>query len=61
MLPIVNALRYVVPLREGGSLPGVMEADDEGTWVVKYRGAGQGVKVLVAEISVAGLARALGE
>ena len=60
MLPIVNALRYVVPLREGGSLPGVMEADDEGTWVVKYRGAGQGVKVLVAEIIVAGLARALG-
>lgn len=60
MLPTVNALRYVVPLKEGGSLPGVMEADDCGTWVVKYRGAGQGVKVLVAEIIVAGIARAVG-
>ena len=56
----VVATRYVMPLREGGSLPGVMEADDLGTYVVKFRGAGQGRKVLVAEIVVGGLARALG-
>jgi hypothetical protein len=49
-----------MPLREGGSLPGVMEADDLGTYVVKFRGAGQGRKVLVAEVLVGGLARALG-
>jgi hypothetical protein len=56
----LRALRYVVPLREGGSLPGVVEADDLGTYVVKFRGAGQGAKVLVAEIVVGELARALG-
>lgn len=56
----VVATRYVVPLREGGSLPGVMEADDLGTYVVKFRGAGQGRKVLVAEVVVGELARALG-
>jgi hypothetical protein len=56
----VVATRYVMPLREGGSLPGVMEADDLGTYVVKFRGAGQGRKVLVAEVLVGGLARALG-
>ncbi len=56
----VTATRYVMPLREGGSLPGVMEADDLGTYVVKFRGAGQGRKVLVAEVVVGGLARALG-
>lgn len=56
----VVATRYVMPLREGGSLPGVMEADDLGTYVVKFRGAGQGRKVLVAEVVVGGLARALG-
>jgi hypothetical protein len=56
----VRALRYVLPLREGGSLPGVVEADDLGTYVVKFRGAGQGAKALVAEIVVGGLARALG-
>ncbi|MDQ2755804.1 MAG: aminotransferase class I and II [Actinomycetota bacterium] len=48
--------RYVTPLREGGSLPGLVEAADDGTYVAKFRGAGQGVKVLVAEILVAGLA-----
>jgi len=48
--------RYITPLREGGSLPGLVEADDDGTYVAKFRGAGQGVKVLVAEILVAGLA-----
>jgi hypothetical protein len=56
----VRATRYVTPLREGGSLPGVMEADDLGTYAVKYRGAGQGPKVLVAEVVAGELARALG-
>lgn len=59
MLPQTQAVRFVTPLREGGSLPGVMEGADEGTWVVKFRGAGQGLKVLVAEVIVAELARAL--
>jgi hypothetical protein len=59
-LSTLQALRYVVPLREGGSLPGVVEADDLGTYVVKFRGAGQGAKVLVAEVVVGELARALG-
>jgi len=56
----VIATRYVLPLREGGSLPGLVEADDLGTYVVKFRGAGQGRKALVAEIIVAELARAVG-
>jgi hypothetical protein len=56
----VTATRYVVPLREGGSLPGIMEADDLGTYVVKFVGAGQGRKVLVAEVLVGELGRALG-
>jgi len=56
----VTASRYVTPLREGGSLPGLMEADDLGTYVVKFHGAGQGRKVLVAEIVVGELARTLG-
>ncbi len=56
----MTATRYVTPLREGGSLPGLMEADDLGTYVVKYVGAGQGRKTLIAEIICAGLARALG-
>ncbi len=55
----VTATRYVTALREGGSLPGLMEADDLGTYVVKFRGAGQGPKALVAEVICAGLARAL--
>ena len=59
MLPAVVATRYVTPLREGGSLPGLMEADDLGTYVVKWRAAGQGVNVLVAEVVCAELARAL--
>ena len=54
----VAATRYVTPLREGGSLPGLVEADDDGIYVLKFRGAGQGVKVLVAEILVTELARA---
>jgi len=60
VLPSVTATRYVTPLREGGSLPGLMEADDLGTYVVKWRAAGQGVKVLVAEVVCGELARALG-
>jgi hypothetical protein len=54
------ATRYVTPLREGGSLPGLMEADDLGTYVVKFRGAGQGRKALIAEIITGLLARACG-
>jgi HipA-like kinase len=59
-MPLVRATRYITPLREGGSLPGLMEADDLGIYVVKYRGAGQGPKALVAEVICAGLAGALG-
>ncbi|GAA6526801.1 HipA family kinase [Intrasporangium sp. DVR] len=59
MLPHVTATRYVTPLKEGGSLPGIVEASDEGTYVMKFRGAGQGLKVLVAEVVVAALARAV--
>ncbi len=60
MLEIVTAQRYVTPLREGGSMPGLVEADDLGTYVVKFSGAGQGRKVLVAEVIVGELARRLG-
>ena len=59
-MPVVRATRYLTPLREGGSLPGIVEADDLGTYVAKFRGAGQGLKVLVAEVIVAELARGLG-
>ncbi|MEP9383120.1 HipA family kinase [Nocardioides cheoyonin] len=58
-LPQVRVTRYVTPLREGGSLPGIVEAEDLGTYVCKFRGAGQGLRVLVAEVIVAGLCRAL--
>ncbi|MCC6315524.1 MAG: aminotransferase class I and II [Thermomicrobiales bacterium] len=60
MLRTVVATRYVVPLREGGSLPGVVEADDDGLYVVKFHGAGQGPKALVAETLAGELGRALG-
>jgi len=60
VLEHVHATRYVTPLREGGSLPGIVEADDEGTYVLKFRGAGQGLKVLVAEVIVGELGRAVG-
>ncbi len=53
----VTPTRYVAPLREGGSLPGLVEADDDGLYVVKFRGAGQGPGALVAEV-LAGLAAA---
>jgi hypothetical protein len=56
----VMATRYVTPLREGGSLPGLVEADDDGLYVIKFRGAGQGPRALVAEVIVGELARALG-
>jgi len=56
----VAVTRYVTPLREGGSLPGLVEGEDLGTYVCKFRGAGQGLRVLVAEVVVAELARALG-
>ena len=59
-LRTVNATRYVTPLREGGSLPAIVEADDAGMYVLKFRGAGQGPKVLVAEIIVGEIARAAG-
>jgi hypothetical protein len=58
VLPHVKVTRYVAPLREGGSLPGLMEADDLGTYVVKFRGAGQGRKALIAEVISGLLARA---
>ena len=60
MLRKVDATRYVTPLREGGSLPGLVEADDDGLYVVKFRAAGQGLKALVAEVIVGELARAAG-
>src|SRR5215210_604903 len=60
MLRTVTATRYVTPLREGGSLPALVEADDDGLYVVKFRGAGQGPKALVAEIVAGEAARALG-
>ncbi len=56
----VVATRYVTPLREGGSLPAVVEADDDGLYVLKFRGAGQGPKALIAELLGGELARALG-
>ena len=56
----VHVTRYVTPLREGGSMPAVVEADDDGLYVLKFRGAGQGPRALVAEWIVGELARALG-
>ena len=55
-----SATRYVTPLREGGSLPAVVEGDDQGLYVLKFRGAGQGPKVLAAELVAGELARAAG-
>src|SRR5580704_17593372 len=60
MLRTVHATRYVLPLREGGSLPAVVEADDLGLYVVKFRGAGQGLLALVAELVAGEIGRALG-
>jgi hypothetical protein len=60
ILRTVRATKYVTPFREGGSLPGLVEADDDGLYVVKFRGAAQGPKALVAEVVAGELARALG-
>ena len=60
MLRSVRATRYGTPLREGGSLPGLVEADDDGMYVVKFRGAGQGTAALVAEVVVGELGRRIG-
>lgn len=59
-LRTISATRYVTPLREGGSLPAIVEADDAGLYVLKFRGAGQGPKVLTAELIAGELARAAG-
>ncbi len=59
-LRTVNAVRYVTPLREGGSLPAIIEADDDGIYVLKFRGAGQGTKALIAELISGEIARAIG-
>jgi len=59
-LRTVIATRYVTPLREGGSLPAIIEADDDGLYVLKFRGAGQGPKALIAELLGGEIARAAG-
>lgn len=59
-LRTVDVTRYITPLREGGSLPALVEADDGFMYVLKFRGAGQGVKALIAELIAGELARALG-
>jgi len=59
-LRTVQVIRYVTPLREGGSMPAIAEADDEFLYVLKFRGAGQGVKALIAELIGGEIARALG-
>ncbi len=60
ILRTVQVIRYVTPLREGGSLPAIAEADDEFLYVLKFRGAGQGVKSLIAELIGGEIARVLG-
>src|SRR2546428_13534655 len=60
MLRTIRATRYVTPLREGGSLPAIIEADDLGLYVLKFRGAGQGPLALVAELIAGEIGRALG-
>jgi hypothetical protein len=56
----VKVTRYVTPLREGGSLPAIVEADDDGVYVLKFRGAGQGPKALIAELVAGEIGRAVG-
>src|SRR5947209_18682152 len=60
MIRTVTATEYVTPLREGGSLPAIVGADDDGLYVVKFRGAGQGPKALIAELVAGEIGRALG-
>ncbi len=59
-LRTIRVTRYVTPLREGGSLPAIVEADDDGMYVLKFRGAGQGARALIAELVSGEIARALG-
>lgn len=59
-LRTVSVTRYVTPLREGGSLPALVEADDDGLYVLKFRGAGHGVQALIAELLAGEIGRALG-
>lgn len=59
-LRTVRVTRYVTPLREGGSLPAIVEADDDGLYVLKFRGAGQGARALIAELVSGEIARAIG-
>ena len=59
-LRTVTATRYVTPLREGGSLPAIVEADDDGMYVLKFSGAGQGTRALIAELVAGEIARAAG-
>jgi len=59
-LRTVQATRYITPLREGGSLPAIIEASDQGIYVLKFRGAGQGPKALIAELVCGELARVVG-
>ena len=60
MLRTIAATRYVTPLHEGGSLPAIVEGDDDGMYVLKFRGAGQGPRALIAELVAGEIARALG-
>lgn len=60
MLRTLTATRYVTPLREGGSLPAIVEANDDGMYVLKFRSAGQGIKALIAELLAGEVGRALG-
>ena len=60
MIRTIEATEYVMPLREGGSLPAIVEGDDDGTYVLKFRGAGQGARALIAELVSGELARLLG-
>src|SRR6267142_2696499 len=60
MIRTITATEYVMPLREGGSLPAIIEGDDDGTYVLKFRGAGQGVKALIAELVAGEIGRQLG-
>src|SRR5881628_3015621 len=60
MIRTITATEYVMPLREGGSLPAIVEGDDDGLYVLKFRGAGQGARALIAELVSGEIARVLG-
>ena len=59
MIRTTNVTRYVTPLHEGGSLPAIVEGDDDGTYVLKFRGAGQGARALIAKLVAGEIARLL--